>query len=316
MFGNRLGWGISIALLVGTALIMWGLYTAGSQFESPGAVGLNAANYSMQLPLEPRALASWMSEEQDAIAIYKEAIADYDAKPLAYSIYIERGKLNSPEYARIEKGVNLLIKASTMKRPGVFSDRPAELITYDTDRPALKEALRTIGQASMKVGKQAEVEKNVSRAREIYRGVYTLGVKLYEERMVFDEWYEARQMLSVARWLGEMAESGDESARFKQVDDQILAFYKSKIEPVQNTIFLKDPPWGDVAELAMHGGDVMWRVEATLALGRCRYTSPRAGDQFAATKRIDQLLSDPEPRVKLAAQAAKSLTREGVHKLR
>ena len=74
--------------------------------------------------------------------------------------------------------------------------------------------------------------------------------------------------------------------------------------------------WGDVAELAMHGGDPMWRVEATLALGRCRYTSPRAGDQFGATKLIDQLLNDPDPRVKLAASVAKVLTRDSIHKIR
>jgi hypothetical protein len=316
MFGNRLGWGISAVIIVGTTLIMWWLYQAGSQIAAPGTVGLNAANYSMQLPLDPRSLATWMSEEQDAMAIYKEAIAEYDAKPRAYNIYIERGKLNSPEYAAVEKGVNLLVKASTMRRPGVFADRPGELITYDSDRPALKEALRTIGKTAMKVGRQLEVEKNVTKAREIYRGVYTLGVKLYEERLVFDEWYEAREMLSVAKWLGEIAESGDEASRFKQVDDQILSFYKTKIEPVQNTIMVLYPQTGDVAALAVHGGDVMWRVEAVLTLGRCRYTSPRSGDQFGATKLIDQLLNDPEPRVRLAASVAKALTRESIHKIR
>ncbi|HEV8379394.1 MAG TPA: hypothetical protein VGP99_11135, partial [Tepidisphaeraceae bacterium] len=65
MFGNRLGWGISAAIVVGTTLIMWWLYTAGSQIAAPGKVGLNAASYSMQLPLDPRSLATWMSEEQD-----------------------------------------------------------------------------------------------------------------------------------------------------------------------------------------------------------------------------------------------------------
>jgi len=129
MFGNRLGWGISAAIVACTTLLMWWLYTAGTQIAPPGTVGLNAANYSMQLPLDPRSLATWMSEEQDAIAIYKEAIAEYNAKTLAYNAYIERGKLNSPEYAQIEKGVNLLVKASTMRRPGVFAERAGELST-------------------------------------------------------------------------------------------------------------------------------------------------------------------------------------------
>jgi len=297
-------------------IAMWFFYVAGAYLSPPGKVGQNAASYSMQLPLDPRSLATWMSEDGDAIAIYKEAIADYNAKTRHYNIYIERGKLNSPEYKEIEKGVNLLVSASTKKGPGVFKDRPGELITYDTDRTGLKEALRTLGKAAMKVGRQSEVDKNISRAREIYRAVYTLGIKLYEERLVFDEWYEAREMLSVARWLGEIAESADEASRFKQIDGQILDFYKSKIEPVQNTIMVLYPQTGDVAALAVHGGDLMWRVEAVLVLGRCRYTSPRAGDQFGATKLIDQLLNDSEPRVKLAASAAKALTRESIHKIR
>src|SRR2546423_8635060 len=210
MFGNRLGWGISAAIVVVTALLMSLLYKLGTQIAPPGTVGLNAANYTMQLPIDPASLATWMSEEQDAIAIYKEVIGEYDAKSRAYNGCIERGKFNSPEYAQIEKGVNLLVKASTMRRPGVFADRPAELITYDTDRPALKEALRTVAKTAMKVGRQLELEKNVSKAREIYRGVYTLGVKLYEERLVFDEWYEVWEMLAVGKWMGAIADSGGE----------------------------------------------------------------------------------------------------------
>jgi hypothetical protein len=316
MFGNVLGWAISVLILLATTVGMSCMYTAGTQIAPPGTVGLNAASYSMQLPLDPRSLATWMTEEQDAVAIYKEAIADYNAKTRHYNAYIERGKLNSPEYAEIEKGVNLLVKAATMRRPGVFSDRLAELITYDSDRPALKEALRSLGQTAMKVGRQNELDKNVSRAREIYRAVYTLGVKLYEERLVFDEWHEAREMLSVAKWLGEISESGDEASRFKQIDAQILPFYKSKIEAPQNTIMVLYPQTGDVAALAKNAGDSMWRVEAILALGRCRYTSPRAGDQLGATRLIDELQTDPDPRIRLAASVAKSLTRESIHKIR
>ena len=95
-----------------------------------------------------------------------------------------------------------------------------------------------------------------------------------------------------------------------------LVSTNGKIEPVQNTIQVLYPETGDVAALAVHGGDPMWRVEAILALGRCRYTSPRAGDQLGATRLIDQLMGDPEPRIRLAASVAKSLTREGVHKIR
>ena len=102
----------------------------------------------------------------------------------------------------------------------------------------------------------------------------------------------------------------------EQIDSQIYPFYKEKIEAVQNTIQVLYPETGDVAALAVHGGDLMWRVGAGLALGRCRYTSPRAGGQLGATKLIDQLMNDPEPRIKLAASVAKSLTREGIHKIR
>src|SRR5204862_6135297 len=111
--------------------------------------------------------------------------------------------------------------------------------------------------------------------------------------------------LSVARWLGEIAESADEAARFKQIDSQILEFYKSKIERVQNTIMVLYPEAGDVAALATNGGDIMWRVEAILSLGRCRYTAARAGDQLGATRLIEELTMDQDQRIRLAATVAK-----------
>jgi len=89
MFGNLLGWIISLVILALTTVVMAGFYMAGAYISEPGAVGRNAASYSMQLPLDPRSLATWMSEEQDAIAIYKEAIGEYNARPQAYNIYIE-----------------------------------------------------------------------------------------------------------------------------------------------------------------------------------------------------------------------------------
>jgi hypothetical protein len=327
MFGNLLGWAISAVIVVGVAIGMTFLYISASGFSSPGPVGQNAASWKVELPLDPRSLATWMTEDQDAIAIYKEAIAEYKAKPRQYNAYLERGKLDTPEYKDIEKGVNLLIKAAVMKRPGVFADRPAELITYDTDRPALKEALRTLAKCAMKVGRQLEVAassatseadkaKAIARARDIYRAVYSLGVKLYEERIVFDEWFEAREMLAVSRWLGEIAESAAEASRFKEIDAQIPAYFKSRMEPVQNTIQVLYPRAGDLAALAANGGDLMWRVEAILALGRVRYTAERTGDQLGATRLIEDLLADPDPRIKIAAQTAKNLTRQGVHRLR
>jgi hypothetical protein len=327
MFGNRLGWGISAAIFIATVAVMAVIYRAGAYISPPRTVGSNAASYTMQLPLDPRSLATWMTEEQDAIAIYKDAITEYNAKTRHYNAYLERGRLNSPEHKEIEKGVSLLIKAAPMKKPGVFSDRPAELITYDTDRPALKEALRTVGKTAMKVGRQHEVaageakaddekQKNLSRAREIYRSVFSLGVKLYEERLVFDEWFEARELLSVARWMGEIATDVNEANRLKDFDAQFLDFYKKKIEAPQNTIQVLYPYTGDVAALATNAGDPMWRVEAILALGRCRYTAPRAGDQLGATRLIEELTGDPDIRIRLAALAAKNLTRDGIHKLR
>src|SRR5688500_1569266 len=98
MFGNRLGWGISAVIYVLAGAFLWFLHYRGTTMLPPTAVGRNADAYTMKLEIDPATIATWMTEEGSAADAYKEASDEYTKNARAYDVYIERGKINTPEY--------------------------------------------------------------------------------------------------------------------------------------------------------------------------------------------------------------------------
>ena len=67
---------------------------------------------------------------------------------------------------------------------------------------------------------------------------------------------------------------------------------------------------GDVLVFARVSEEPMWRVEATLKLGRYKYDAGTLGDQISAARAVRQLTLDHDPNVAAAALAARDLTIE------
>jgi tetratricopeptide (TPR) repeat protein len=318
MFGNRVGWFFSLLIVVGTSGFLVLMYKHGTDASPPGPVGERAASYTMQLPIDPRSLATYMSEPADAVELYKKAIAAYQANPRPFNAFVDRGNLQSPELAEIQSTMDLLLKSRTAKNPGVFKDRPGELITYDTDRPALKD-LKTLGSIARKLGMLYRAAGNREKAMEYFEATFALGAKLCEERLVFEEWETGRGLLDVSHYLAETAKEANQPAaseRMQEFDQQFLPFYKKQIEPVQQTIFVTHPNTGDMLALATNAGESMWRVEAIFALGRCRFSGETRGDQAAANRVLQRLAQSADPLTRLAAVQARDLTVEQFRKLR
>lgn len=76
-----------------------------------------------------------------------------------------------------------------------------------------------------------------------------------------------------------------------------------------------DPYPGDMFALADRASEVMWRVEAILALGRLKYSAERYGDQQGALAVVAGLSGSGDPRIRAAAIAARDLTVEQFRKL-
>lgn len=326
MFGNRLGWGISAVMWVVVIGLLWWLHHAATNLGAVGTIGKNAKYYKMELPVQPRELATWMTEPRSSTEIYKKMLAEYEQNADVYDHYVKSGKLD-PDLPKVQKAIDLLIEAANCKDGGVFVDNPERLINYENEKSALRGNIKTLGQVALKVARQHEVKKepDKEKAKAIYKAMWSLGVKLYEERLVFAEWYEARQLLTIGKYLGPMM--GEEyNKRFEAFEEQILPFYKKYIEAVQRYMFVLDPDgtrypqfitWaGDMAAMAERGGDRMWRVEGALALGRAKYVGATPGDRAGALKTLESLANDKDKYVALAAKLGRDLPVEQYRKLR
>lgn len=303
MFGNRLGWGISAALVLVVGLALWQfIYRPGTEAQPPTAVGQNAEKFTLELSPDPRTLAPFMTEPQSAVELYKQAIAEYEAK---------RPVLGEPDPRELAKAIDLLVQASKMKGAGVFVDRPGELINYSARRPGL-EALKSLGDMAFRLGREAQNAKQPDKARQMYEAMFALGLKLYEERLTYDEMNAGWNLLAVASYLGPLQPTAALQEQYRNFDQHLLPFSTSKIQPPLKAIRVLEPYVGDMIELARNAGDRMWRVEAALALGRCKYLAldMTLGDKVSAKRTLNALAEDQDPFLQLAAQAARDLSVE------
>lgn len=331
MFGNRIGWLLSVGILVMVGMLLFLIHQRAQELARPGPVGAAAASFTMKVPVDPRSVATWMTREGDAVAIYKRMIDLLDENQLVFRSF--DAKPGSEDVRKIQGILDLLIEARDLKGPGVFADRPQEMISYDFTRPAVRMHIPNLRSAAWKLASGHIAAGQNDKARQLHEAIYTLGVKLYEERMVYDEWAEGRICLSSAWYLSDLATDPAEKAAFKKVDDQFKDFYYERMEAPHRLVPLIDPDprqmsngstitfrsglaadlhtWTrDMIALAQGAGDVMWRTEATLALGRARFKALTKTDQRRAEFVLKQLANDPEPNVRLAAQAALALTEE------
>jgi hypothetical protein len=249
-----------------------------------------------------------MTEPADAIDLYRQAIAEFTTNQSVYESY--RPSIEPTEVQKIRKAVDLLIRASSMARPGVFADRPQELITYDTDRPALQ-SLKAVGNATTVLGLVYKAKEQPEKARQVLQAAFTLGLKLHEERLVYDEWRAGRNLMAAARPLAEL--TGNDA--FEQLERQWRQLYDNHMEKVSAAIWTLQPHTGDMCALALGANEPMWRVEAILALGRCRYSGETMGDRNGARNLLAKLAMSQESRIRIAATAARDLPVEQWRKL-
>ncbi len=319
MFGNRLGWAISAVFLLIVGAVLWEVAEAGKPSD-PTEFGQKASSYTVELPIDPASVAPWMADSADASSLYQEAITIYLANPNDYNAVATNGVQASPEQVdNTAPAIDLLIKASKAKSSSIFSSKPDQVINYDVRLPRLN-AIITLGNTVIQLGLRNN-KTDPARAKTLYQAAFSLGVRLYEERLRFAEFDAAQRQLgdsanSLARLA--VAESQTKLAESLQdFDQQRVKYYGALLNSVHANIGgAVEPHTGDMLALADKAGDPMWRVEAILALGRCKYSSDRFGDKQGAVVKLAELAESAEPRIRAAAIAAKNLTVEEFRRLR
>jgi hypothetical protein len=291
------------------------------------------------MPVDPAAIAwNYMTERFDPAPIYQAAIEAYEANPDLYDAPDRIKTTDDPRVAEMGKGIELLAQAARSSQNSVFGARPQDVIHYNPERPRVN-ALRRLGKAAIYVGLLNNREKKTDEAQRLYEAAFALGVKLYHERLTWESFDVALELLGDASQA--MSRLGEATARPELVsiygtfNRQRMELYEQRVKPLHHAIKALNPYTADMIALAFDGGDHLWRIEATLSLGRCKYSAgrydvpqpvvPRGdapagsghfGDQQAARKALDRLVNDPDARVRIAAQQARELSVEQFRKLR
>ncbi len=332
MFGNRLGWIVSGGLLVVFACLLNIVYQS-SQPDAPTKIGLAASTYTLDLAVGPETLVpNYMTEPGDAGSLYRQVVAEYaDNYQTVYYPYLSSpideagaGKSKKPSKPGVDVGrlkvVGLLTAAAKLKDASIFAPDAQTLLRPEANRQAITDLSHAAGIA-LRLGSAHQYHQRYAEAKKCYEIAFVAGVQMWRERLL---WAEAREgtglMGSAAMALKSLAEDQHDAAAIEKYSAFLTArdsLYSTKIDVVQKALTkLNNLETGDMIAIAKNGGDRVWKIEATMALGRIRFNSDRPGNQIGSLRALNQLSQSPDPILHIAATAARDMTVEQFRSIR
>ncbi len=331
MWGNKEGWLVSTIIL---ALMGWMLWTFGRPegISKPSGQFANLTD-PIRLPVLPdEVLPGIMTEDRDAGDAYWQAIQLYLADAKAYKTFDFKNVGKASEI----KPVGLILKATGAKRASIFINRPQILVNYKFPWPEMDAASR-LGQLVNSIGHYYVVSKtnaDETQAKRYLHAGFSLGTKLYEERVIESEMISGIQLMrGAADSLRELAKrKGDAAAEqaLLRFGNETNNYYTTKIQKLYQKVGATGVTdlrvyAGDVFALATKNPDRMWRTEALLKIGRYKFEKGGSvGDQLWARRLLDEpqrfgfpdFAQDADPAVRAAAAAARDLTLEGFGRIK
>lgn len=315
MWGNRLGWSLSLVLVL---IVVGSVYALNSYIEAVSARTAFSVDPNhgaiIELPISPSVVLPEMRDPADAGGIYRKALAEVRDHDVDYFKFLRVG--HADDISSVP-AINTLLEATTHSHATIFVDHPQEVINYNGDQPARTD-LQTLGQCARRAG-QLIAQDQPKRARDLYAAEFALGARLFEERLTYAELDAGLTLLAEGCGMLQtlpptLLPSGFvDTAR--QFDTTRRAFVPERLDPMRNVIGSVDQNIveayaGDVFYFAQSAPERMWRVEAILKLGRYRFNAGRIGDQRSATRTLKKLEKDSDPIIQTAAKAALDLTVE------
>jgi hypothetical protein len=304
MWGNALGWIISLLIVVATATGLLFFQRHLADLTPTTELARDKAMLApVALPVAPDVVVP-PRDACDAGPIYRQAIERVLADRDAYERFATEGR-DSQEASALA-ALELLPRAAACSQMRLFSSTPAEVVHYGP-KPELQ-AIRLAGLCAIRLGLLLTREVKPDEAMEWYRAAFALGARLYEERLVLDELMAGLELMSAAA-----RAMGDKNAQAQTFLNGYQEYDRARLQPLRRAIGSIDPGViathsGDVFHIARSAKDRMWRVEAILKLGRMRYNAARLADQQAATRALEELSDDADPVIRAAANAARNLT--------
>jgi hypothetical protein len=339
MFGNRLGWGISgvlVILAIGAGFMLNKLRqpTPPNPIERR-TIGKAAgpmmrpdeAMVRIQLPTSPDTVAK-ATQAGDSTPKYREAIKLYmdGSAEKEYPRFIDRGKPADAD-ALDRAPINAFVEASGLTQFALFSSSPGEakkIITFTGDKREL-DAIRQLGKATYKLGLFAAIPggdgktpRDAALAEKYFTAVFLTGVKMYNERLTYEQYQVGVEQMATAnaalKSLYERTGQADKARACAAFDQAQVEYFNTHVGPIQRIVSSIDNKtiaayFGNVAQLAQGADERMWRIDATLKLGRYRFNAGNIADQKMAGRIVRRMADDEsDPFVRLAAELSRDLT--------
>jgi hypothetical protein len=326
MFGNRLGWGISAVLALGTLGLFWMLASLNSVSPPSTGVVSRTGNVSLNLAKNPQtldplllpfnvsAILPKMTESDNPAPIYQEAITDYKANPDAYT-----GR--PPADFKSLKGFGALLRARNCRPSTVFATRASFIIGYEIGSAKPLEdvrALFAVGKSASNAALGAQPSQEAD-ALLLAEAVFSLGAKLFDERLRYEEMTDGAELMRDGAYLIAKYDP-TRAAAVSPVDPGLKQLLVDRCVPLWTVISSVDPnvvgrTGGDIFYIARHSKERLWQIEATLKLGRLKHDQGEGGrgaDGRAAAITVKRMANDDalDPAVRTAAQKAVDLTVE------
>jgi hypothetical protein len=304
MWGNALGWFISLCIAVAT---VGGLVMLRDRISSvtPTTELSRRSASPFTLAVSPKTILP-QADETDGTSEYRAALAVVSDDRATYVDFSRRGNLADLKRLR---ALEQLIHAASHGRATIFADAPARVINYKRPNEAL-DTVELLGQCAVR-GALLQQQSDPAQAIRLAEASVALGARLFEERLTLAEMRAGVTLMAQGAQIVSAADPARAPAA-RQLADALRNLTTQQIEPLSRAIVTIDPGVlsqhsGDVLQLARSAGERMWQVEAILALGRMRFNAAQVGDQRAAARVIERLTNDPDPIIRAAAAAAKNL---------
>ncbi len=328
MFGNALGWVVSAVLgaFVGALIFYGGRIDPPTPPTKDSDITLGL--HSAALPVSPADLVTPGKEDADASESYRAAADDFRSNQYKYDQANQSPKFKSEAESKKYydglrasvpelEGFKLIERARDCAKGSIYADRLPMAINYDNAKPDL-DALKSIGTVMVRyAGLVAKTDRN--KAQKALEAVFVMGRRMYDERIVWAEYYTGTDLMgNAAHIMSKFTEKDPaKAAKFDEFSSTAQDHQKryvnlwTAISGIDETSVATHA--GDIRDLAINSQDPMWRTEAILKLGRMRFMKGVPfGDQKGAVRLLKQMSDDAslDPRVRAAAQTARDLTVE------
>ncbi|MFN4242109.1 MAG: hypothetical protein ACK4PI_02610 [Tepidisphaerales bacterium] len=318
-WSSPLGWLIAVLLAAAYVGAFVLLETAGRTTPPTPLSDIAVAPLKLEAALDALPDAPPLRTDRDATPLLLEAARLVAADISLYERFLASANVSVSDLPRLF-ALDPLLEQAELSSASAWSQPLTRHIAY---RPEHPEVTRLV-LAGRALGRVAMNDRSLGRTADAARSFHAmlrLGHKLWTYRTTYAE---------MSAGLGLMSEA-TAGLRLLHPNDEALAALAGELQSLTETTYAVwtalstvDPDLlsrhnGDVCRIARDAQERVWRVEATLKLGRMKYNVGRRGtpaDQRQARRLISQLRNDPDPAVALAAQLAADLTLEQYRTLR